>query len=112
MQGAVEVNWQVALPALISAMAPTITGFLQQFQKNLSSANWLVKVALNAVIGGLLGTVASYASSGDVLLSSAAGVILGSIGSINIALRRGSRGNLEASLEPKDPGALPTPPTP
>ena len=103
---AIAVNWSVALPVLVSTMAPMITGFLQQFQSNLAKAPWYVKTILNAVIGGLLGTVSSYAASGDALLSGAAGVVLGSIGSLNIALRKGTRGNLEASLEPK------TPPTP
>lgn len=100
---ALSINWAQVLPVLIAAMAPTLTGFIQQYQKNLGNAPWYVKSILNAVIGGLLGTVASYATSGDALLSAAGGVVLGSIGSMNIALRKGTRGNLEATLQPKNP---------
>lgn len=102
----IVINWTVALPVLVSALAPTITGFLQQFQVSIAQSKWYVKSILNAVIGGLLAMVASYAASGDLALSTAGGVILGGIGSLNIALRKGTRGNLEVSCQPK------TPPTP
>jgi hypothetical protein len=104
MAAPVTVDWAVALPVLVASLAPTITGFLQQFSKNaLDKAPWYLKSVITMVIGGLLSTVASYAASGDALLSAAGGAILGAVGSMNIALRKGTRGNLEASLQPKAP---------
>ena len=99
MEQGLVINWSVVVPLFISSFSPAITGFIQQLSQNtLARSPWYIKSAVNACVGGLLATVAAYAASGDALISATGGVILGSIGSINIALRKGTRGNLEASI--------------
>jgi hypothetical protein len=104
----VDVN--VILPVLVSAFAPAITGFLQQFSVKFSEkAPWYLKGAVTAGIGALIGLVASYASSGDALMSGATGAVVGAIGALNIAFRKGSRGNLEIEFQ-KEAAKLTLPP--
>lgn len=93
----VAIDWAVAVPVIISAVAPTIVGFLQEYSKKFSeTAPWYVKGAVTAGIASLIALVGSYAASGDALLASAGGAIVGTIGVVNIALRKGSRTNLLA----------------
>ena len=97
---AISVDINVILPVLISAAAPTIVGFLQQYSKKFSeTAPWYLKGAVTAGIGALIGMVTSYAASGDALMSGATGAVVGAIGAMNIALRKGSRGNLEVEFQ-------------
>ena len=99
---AVSVDVNVILPVLVSAFAPAITGFLQEYNKKFSEkAPWYLKGAVTAGIGALIGIVASYASSGDAMMSGATGAVVGAIGAMNIAFRKGSRGNLEIEFQKK-----------
>lgn len=96
----VSVDINVIIPVVLSVIAPTITGFLQQWNKKFSeTAPWYYKGVVTAAIGALIGLVASYAASGDALLSSGAGAIVGAFGALNIAFRKGTRGNLEIEFQ-------------
>jgi hypothetical protein len=100
MAQAIAVDVNVILPVLVSAAAPAITGFLQQYNVKFSEkAPWYLKGAVTAGIGALIGLVTSYAASGDALMASTSGAIVGAIGAFNIAFRKGSRGNLEIELQ-------------
>jgi len=97
---AVSVDINVLLPILLSVAAPTITGFLQQYStKFAEKAPWYLKGAVTAGIGALIGIVTSYAASADAMMSGTAGAVIGAIGAMNIALRKGSRGNLEIEFQ-------------
>jgi hypothetical protein len=97
---AVSVDMNVILPVLISACAPTIVGFLQQYSKKFSeTAPWYLKGAATAAIAALIGLVTSYAASGDALMAGATGAVVGAIGAMNIAFRKGTRGNLEIEFQ-------------
>ena len=97
---AVSVDMNVILPVLLSAAAPAITGFLQQYSIKFSEkAPWYLKGAVTAGIGALIGIVSSYAASGDAMMSGATGAVVGAIGAFNIAFRKGTRGNLEIEIQ-------------
>ena len=97
MISSVSIDWAVAIPVLIAAIAPTLTGFLQEYSKKFSeTAPWYVKGAVTAGIAALIALITSYAASGDALLASIGGAVVGIIGTINITFRKGSRANLKA----------------
>jgi len=97
---AVSVDINVLLPILLSVAAPTITGFLQQYSvKFAEKAPWYLKGAVTAAVGALIGIITSYAASADAMMSGTAGAVIGAIGAMNIALRKGSRGNLEIEFQ-------------
>jgi O-antigen/teichoic acid export membrane protein len=98
---AISIDWATALPVIIATAGPTILGFVQQFSTKIEKANWMVKLALSAVISALTATVTSYIASGDAMLAGAGGVIVGAIGAMNIAFRKGTRGNLEVIVTNK-----------
>ena len=97
---AISVDMNVIVPVLISACAPVIVGFLQQYSaKFAEKAPWYLKGAVTTAIGALIGMVTSYAASGDALMSGTAGAVVGAIGAMNIAFRKGTRGNLEIEFQ-------------
>lgn len=98
---AVSIDWNTALPVLVASAGPTILGFLQQYNEKLSQASWVVKLIASAAISALTATISSYIASGDALLSGVGGVVVGAIGAMNIAFRKGSRGNLEVIIQQK-----------
>lgn len=101
---AVSVDAAVAIPVLISVLAPVITGFLQQFSTKFSEkAPWYLKGLVTAGIGALMAMIATYATQGDALLASAGGAVVGALGSMNIALRKGAGRFFDIELQPKPP---------
>jgi hypothetical protein len=95
MEQTVTVDMEKLLPILLTVLAPTITGFLQQWNKKFAeSSSWIFKGLVTSIIGSLIGVVAGYAAEGDILLNSAAGAIIGGFGAVNIAFRKGTRANL------------------
>ena len=98
---AVSIDWATALPVIVATAGPTILGFLQQFNEKLSKANWVVKLVASTVISAVTATITAYISSGDALLAGTGGVIVGAVGAMNIAFRKGSRGNLEVVIQQK-----------
>ena len=94
----IVVNWPTVLAYLASALAPTIVGFLQQFNKKFSeTAPWYLKGIVTSALGALMTVVVAYLA--DAEASVAAGAVLATVGSVNIALRKGARSNLEAIRE-------------
>lgn len=90
---AVIVNWPTLLAYLAAALAPTITGFLQQFSTKFSETTpWYLKSLVTSALGALTTVVVSYLAEAEA--SVAAGAVLATIGSVNIALRKGSRDHL------------------
>jgi len=107
---AVSVDINVIVPVVLSVLAPAVTGFLQQWNKKFSeTAPWYLKGAVNSAVAALIGLITSYAVSGDLLLSSAAGAVVGVLGTVGIAFRKGSRGNLEIEFQ-KEAEKLSMPP--
>lgn len=97
---AVTVDVNVIIPVVLSVLAPTITGFLQQYSAKFSEkAPWYLKGAVTSAIGALIGIVTSYAASGDAMLAGTTGAIVGAFGALNIAFRKGTRGNLEVEFQ-------------
>lgn len=99
----VSIDMNTLIPILLSGLAPTIVGFLQQWNKKFSeSSSWFYKGLVTSLIGALIGVIGGYAAEGDVMLNSAAGAIIGAVGSANIYFRKGSRGNLAVEIQKKD----------
>lgn len=97
---AVSVDMNVIIPVVLSVLAPTITGFLQQYSKKFSeTAPWYLKGAVTAGIAALIALITSYAAQGDAMLAGTAGAIVGAFGAMNIAFRKGTRGNLEIEFQ-------------
>lgn len=87
---AFTVEWGVLLPVLFANCAPILTGLLQQMSKKFSeSAPWYAKWAVTTLFSTLIAAVGTYAANGDALLGSAAGAVVGTFGSLSIALRKG-----------------------
>jgi len=103
MESQATVDMAVLVPVLLSVLAPTITGFLQQWnQKFGESSAWYIKGPVTSAIGALIGLVTAYAASGEVLAGAAGtGALVGAFGSMNIYFRKGTRGNLELDLQKK-----------
>lgn len=96
----ISIDWATVLPVLIAALAPTITGFLQQLSKQwIEKAPWYLKGLLTSGLATLIGLIGSYAANGDAMMAAVGGAIIGTIGSFNIAFRKGTRGNLEVTIE-------------
>ena len=94
----IVVNWPTVLAYLASALAPTIVGFLQQFSKKFSETTpWYLKGLVTSALGALMTVVVAWLANAEA--SVAAGAALATIGSVNIALRKGARTNLEAIRE-------------
>lgn len=111
MQGTpMTIDWATLLPVLAAMLSPMFTGFLTSFNTKFQEKGpWWAKSLLSGVLATLIGMIGSYAAGGDALLGAAGGAVVAGFGSLNIAFRRGPRGNLEVSLEPKTPPAPPTP---
>lgn len=98
---AFTIDWATLLPVLVAAAAPMLTGMLQQVSKKFSeAAPWYAKWAVTAVIGGVLGWITSFAATGDQLLGASGGAVIGTLGSLNIALRKGAGRFFDVTLEP------------
>lgn len=101
-ESALVVDWATLLPILAAVLSPTITGFLSNFsEKFRNNAPWWAKSVISSAIATAIAMLGSYAAGGDALLGAAGGAVVGSFGSLNIAFRKGPRGNLEVSPEPK-----------
>ena len=99
MDANVVVNWDVILPYVLSTAAPVITGFLQQYSKTFSEkAPWYAKTMITAGFGALIILLDNYVTSNQN--SVVAGAVLGSVGAVNIALRKGGGRYLNPELEP------------
>jgi hypothetical protein len=100
----ITVDWATALPVLVAAVGPTVTGFLQQYSKEfVAKAPWYAKSMISTGISALIGMILAYSQQGDALLAMTGGAVLGAIGSLNIALRKGTRNNLDLDLITKCP---------
>lgn len=100
----VTIDWGTLLPVLVAAAAPMLTGLLQQFSAKFSNtAPWYAKWAVTAILGALTGWLTSYATQGDALLSAAGGAIVGTLGTANIALRKGVGRFFNVELQPPTP---------
>lgn len=98
----ISVDWATVLPVLVAALAPAITGFIQQFSKQWAEkAPWYAKALITSGVAAIIGAIGSYAASGDAAMAAVGGAVIGSIGSFNIAFRKGTRGNLEVTIEQK-----------
>lgn len=94
---AITIDWQVAIALLASALGPTVLGFVQQLGPQwVEKAPWYLKGLISSGISALVGMITTTIASGDAMLGLTTGAILGSVGSVNIAFRKGTRGNLEA----------------
>ena len=95
MDTTVVINWNELITIGLAALAPAIVGFLQQFSKIwVDKAPWWAKALITSGVGALITLITNYAAGTDAPV--AAGAILASIGSINIAYRKGTRANLAA----------------
>lgn len=104
----VTIDWGTIIPVLAATFGPTITGFLQQFSKEwIAKAPWWAKGLISTFVSTAVGMIGAAALNGEAALGAVGGALVGSIGVINIALRKGTRSNLEASIAIKPP-----PPTP
>jgi hypothetical protein len=94
----IVVNWPTVLAYLASALAPAIVGFLQQFSKKFSETTpWYLKGLVTSAIGAFMTVTVSWLANAEA--SVAAGAVLATVGSVNIALRKGTRSNLESIRE-------------
>lgn len=100
---ALNIDWQVVGLVALALLAPTLTGFLREFNTKFSETGpWWAKSLISSAIATVMGMLAAYEAQGNLLLGAAGGAILGSFGSVNIMFRKGPS-QLSKVLAPNPP---------